>query len=100
MIEIKKDFLSLNVLLLQKSYGLVTKFNKKKEDGRETVTASKGWFARFEQRSSIRSVKINGEFAIAGIAPTSAFTPGFRKIIEDNDFPPDLVFNVDETGLY
>ena len=28
------------------------------------------------------------------------FTSEFKKIILDNDFPLDLVFNVDETGLY
>jgi len=27
-------------------------------------------------------------------------TAEFKKIIEDNDFTPDLVFNVAETGLY
>jgi len=28
------------------------------------------------------------------------FTTKFKKIIEDSDFPSDLVFNVDETGLF
>jgi hypothetical protein len=28
-----------------------------------------------------------------------AFTAEFKKIIEESDFPPDLVFNVNETGL-
>jgi hypothetical protein len=27
------------------------------------------------------------------------FTAEFKKIIEDNDFPPDLVFNMDEKGI-
>jgi hypothetical protein len=27
------------------------------------------------------------------------FTAEFKKIIEDNDFPPDLAFNVNETGF-
>jgi len=31
---------------------------------------------------------------------TRGFTAEFKKIIEDNDFPPDLVFNEDKTGLY
>jgi hypothetical protein len=43
--------------------------------------------------------KFGGEDASADIAPTSAFTAVFKKIIEDNDFPPDLVFNVDKTRL-
>jgi hypothetical protein len=28
------------------------------------------------------------------------FTAKFKKVIEDNDFPPDLVLNVDETRMY
>jgi len=30
---------------------------------------------------------------------TRAFTAEYKKIIEDNDFPPEIVFNVDDTGL-
>jgi len=59
------------------------------------------WFARFKQRSQIHCIKISGEAASAAdIEATRAFTAEFKKIIEDNDFPPDLVFDVDETGLY
>ena len=73
---------------------------QQKEGGNETFNASKGWLARLKQRSHIHCVKISGEAASADIVATRAFTTEFKKIIEDNDFPPDLVFNVDETGLY
>jgi hypothetical protein len=65
-----------------------------------TFTASKGWFARFRQPSQIHCIKISEEAASAETEATHAFTAKFKKIIEDNDFPPDLVFNVDETRLY
>jgi len=68
--------------------------------GNETFNASKGWFARFKQHSQIHCIKISGEAAGADIEAIRSFTAEFKKIIEDNDFPPDLVFNVDETGLY
>ena len=71
----------------------MTKFNKK-EGGNETFNASKGWFARFKQHC-IHCVKISGEAANADIEATRAFIAEFKKIIEENDFPPDLVFNVD-----
>ena len=45
-------------------------------------------------------IKISGEAASANIEATRAFTAEFKKIIEANDLPPDLVFNVNETGLY
>jgi len=76
------------------------KFNKQKEGRNKTFTTSKGWFARFKQRSQIHCTKISGEAASANIEATHMFTAEFKKIIEDNDFPPDLVFNVDETGLF
>jgi hypothetical protein len=44
--------------------------------------------------------KFSWEAAGAAIEATRAFTAEFKKIIEDNDFPPDPVFNVNETGLY
>ena len=65
----------------------------------ETFTASNGCFARFKQRSQIHCIKISGETASADIEATRAFTAEFKKIIADKDFPPDLVFNVDEAGL-
>jgi hypothetical protein len=61
--------------------------------GNETFTASKGWFARIKQHSQIYFIKICGEAASADTEKTPAFTTEFQKIIEDNDFPPDLVFN-------
>jgi len=40
---------------------------QQKEGGNETFTASKGWFARFKQRSHIHCIKISGEAASADI---------------------------------
>jgi hypothetical protein len=91
MIEKKEEFQTLG--------GFLMKFNKKKVEKRY-FTASKGWFARFKQRSQINCTQISGVATSANIAATRAFTAEFKKIIEDNNFPPDLVFNVDETGLY
>jgi hypothetical protein len=62
-------------------------------------TASKGWFAWFKQRSQIHCKKINGEATSADIDATRAFTAEFKKIIKDNDFPLDPVFNMNETGF-
>jgi hypothetical protein len=54
----------------------------------------------FKQSTQIHCIKIRGEAASDHIEVTCTFKPEFKKIIEDKDFPPDLVFNVDETGLY
>ena len=44
--------------------------------------------------------KFSGEAFSADIEATCVFAAEFKKIFEDSDFPPDLVFNMDETGLY
>jgi hypothetical protein len=44
--------------------------------------------------------KFSGEAASADIEATPEFTAECKKIIEDNDFLPDLVFNVNDTGLH
>jgi len=82
------------VLLLQR----LSLFDEiqQKEGGNETFTVSKGWFARFKQRLQICCIKISGEAASADIEATRAFNAELEKIIEISDFPPDLVFNVDE----
>jgi len=59
---------------------------QQKEGGNETFNASKGWFARFKQRSQIHCIKISGEAASADTEATCAFTTEFKKIIENNDF--------------
>ena len=72
---------------------------EQKEGGNETFTASRGWLARFKQCLHIHCLKINGKAASADIEATRTFTAEFKKMIDGNDLPPDLVFDVDETGL-
>ena len=67
---------------------------------KETFTASKGWFARFKQQLQIHCIKMSGEASSADTEAICTFTAEFKKIIDDNDFTPDLVFNMDESGLY
>ena len=69
----------------------LTKFNKKKVEMKHSLVAKDG-LQRFKQRLQIHCIKISGEAASANIEATCAFTTEFKKI-EDNDFPPDLVFN-------
>ena len=73
---------------------------QQKEGGNWTFNVSKGWFARFKKCLQIHCIKISVEAASADIEATRVFATEFKKIIEDNDFPPDIVFNMNETGLY
>jgi hypothetical protein len=73
---------------------------QQKEGGNETFNASKGLLARFKQCSQIHCIKISGEAASANTEATLAFTTELKKIVQNNYCPPNLFFNVNETGLY
>jgi hypothetical protein len=75
----------------------LTKFNIKVET-RHSLLAKEN-LQGSRNASKFTAKKIIGPAASADTAATRAFTAEYKKIIEDNDFPPDLAFNVD-TGLY
>ena len=62
-------------------------------------TASKGWFERFKKRHSLHNLKIQGELASGDENAAKKFIPIFKKIIQENNYTPDQIFNADETGL-
>ncbi|XP_054426242.1 tigger transposable element-derived protein 1-like [Pteronotus mesoamericanus] len=63
---------------------------------KEKFSASKGWFVRFKERHCLPHFKMNST------APSSkdAYPEVLKSIIEEGEYTPQQVFNVDETGLY
>ncbi|GFW03556.1 tigger transposable element-derived protein 1 [Trichonephila clavipes] len=62
--------------------------------------ASKGWLTEFLKRNTLHNIKITGESATADEGAAKIFPEELAKIIEDEDYSADQVFNADETGLY
>ncbi|XP_035975602.1 tigger transposable element-derived protein 1 [Halichoerus grypus] len=62
----------------------------------EKFSASKGWFVRFKERHRLPHFKMNST------APGNkdVYPEVLRGIIEEGEYTPQQVFNVDETGLY
>lgn len=62
----------------------------------EKFSASKGWFVRFKERHCLPHFKMNST------APGNkdAYPEVLKSIIEEGEYTPQQVFNVDETGLY
>lgn len=62
----------------------------------EKFSASKGWFVRFKERHCLP------HFTVSSTAPgrKDVYPKVLRSIIEDGEYSPQQVFNVDETGLY
>ena len=65
----------------------------------ETFVASKGWFTRFKVRGNLTNRKMCGEAASADDRAAKVFIENFEKLIREEDYTPQLIFNVDETGL-
>ena len=66
----------------------------------ETFAASRGWFEKFKVRANIHSIKICGEAASADVGAVKEFTESLKSLIVEKEYPPELIFNVDETGLF
>ena len=62
--------------------------------------ASRGWFDRFAARRKITNVKICGEAASANVDAAREYPEQLRHIIEEGQYTPDQIFNMDETNFY
>lgn len=71
----------------------------KQDDTSETFIASKGWFNRFKCRGNLTNKRMYGEAASADEERAKKFVEKFEKLIEEENYMPQLVFNVDETAL-
>ena len=62
--------------------------------------ASSGWFNGFKRRAQLHNVAVTGEYASANAEGAEAIKVSFAKIVEENGYTPQQIFNVDETGLF
>ncbi|XP_054610573.1 tigger transposable element-derived protein 1-like [Dunckerocampus dactyliophorus] len=66
-----------------------------------TFTASKGWFDKFQKRYQMKSVVLHREAAFADqFAAEEYVNYTFLNILEEGNYHPEQVFNMDETGLF
>lgn len=62
--------------------------------------ASRGWFDNFKKRTGIHSVIRHGEASSANIKEAENFIKFFEKLVSEEGYLPQQVFNCDETGLF
>jgi hypothetical protein len=64
-------------------------------------TASIGWFEKFQKRYQLKSVVLHGEAASADqFAAENYVNDTFQKSLEEGEYHPEPVFNMDETELF
>ena len=62
--------------------------------------ASRWWFEKFKKRSDIHSVVRHGEAASSDKAAVDKFKVEFEPYVNAEQYVPQQVFNMDETGLF
>ncbi|XP_066990488.1 uncharacterized protein [Macrobrachium rosenbergii] len=92
----------LSLLTIQTKAHMFFEEVRKNYDDAHTkdFVASHGWFQHFKTRHNFHSVKISDEAASTDAERVAKFKDALHKIIVDEGYLPDQIFNVDETGLY
>ena len=65
----------------------------------ESFKASTGWLKRFNNRDGIRNAQLRGEILSSDSSAVGPFREELEKIIADEGYCRDQLFNADETGL-
>ena len=73
-------------------------FNKKLR-GSDSFVASKGSPTNFKNRQAIRQLKLEGESLSADAKAAADFKKEFTKLLQEEGYSRDRIYNADETGL-
>ncbi|XP_066471472.1 tigger transposable element-derived protein 1-like isoform X2 [Tiliqua scincoides] len=90
-----------NVMITAKAKSLFAMLKEKAgPDYDVEFTASSGWFKRFKIRCSLHNVKVSGESVNADAKAAEEFLETLDKLIVQDNYFPEQIFNMDETSLF
>ncbi|CAH2306756.1 tigger transposable element-derived 1-like [Pelobates cultripes] len=82
--ELERNMPLSQAILMEKAKSIYAHRQSKDPDEMENFAASRGWFGRFKKRYNLYNLKITGEV----------------YVVDRGSYPPEVVFNVDKTGLF
>ena len=71
----------------------------KKLGGSDSFVASKGWLTNFKNRQAIRQLKLEDESLSADAKAAADFKKEFIKLLLEEGYSRDRIYNADETGF-
>ena len=98
--EIERNMPLSQAIIMEKAKIIFRHIQGETGDASETFVASRGWFNRFKHRNNLHRIQITGEAASGDAKAVAEFPAILKTIIERGNYRPELVFNVDETGLF
>ncbi|XP_052902129.1 jerky protein homolog-like [Anopheles moucheti] len=76
------------------------KYLHERMDLKRSFSASSGWLTRFKQRYGIAGVYTHSKAKAGSSSSADKFCYQFQQVIQNEEWLPDQIYNVDETGLY
>ena len=85
------------VLLQEKARSFFSKLYPNADP--DSFKGSTGWLTRFNIRHGIKNVQLRGEILSSDLSAFEPFREELKKVIAEEGYSRDQIFNADETGL-